>query len=151
MEGIQNIRDVFSKLHDGTIIEYGSDKSSLTLKVSCQYLAERLDPTFEIFFVELAEVSGLTFVPWMNPFDLEQQYFVEINDIFQAELDILSAEIEQGFVKVSCNQRDPVFNYCGGILYISCKDIRIYDQNRIGLTIERLNQICNEYWDEFAG
>jgi hypothetical protein len=86
----------------------------------------------------------------MNPIELEQEYFIELKDIFQTGLDILSAEIENGIVKVSCNQSDTSFDYCGGTLYICCKDSKIYDQSKSELTIDRLDQICKEYWDEFA-
>ena len=150
MANAENIRDVFSVLHDGTIIEWAGDKNLLTLKIGCQYLAERIDSTFENFFVELFNINRLALVPWMNPIELEQEYFVELKDIFQAELDILSADIENDLVKVICNQRNVDFDYCGGTLYINCNEIRIYDQERNELTMERLDQIGREYWDEFA-
>lgn len=150
MTNTENVRDIFSILHDGTIIGWEGDKSLLTLKVGCQYLAERIDPAFETFFIKLTDISRLALVPWMNPIELQQEYFVELSDIFQTELDILSTEAENNLVKVSCNQRDISFNYCGGTLYIACKDIKVYDQNRNEVSIEKLDQICKEYWDEFA-
>jgi len=113
-------------------------------------LAEGIEPTFEDFFIELVGINKLALVPWMNPIELEQEYFVELRKIFQAELDILSAEIEGDSVKVSCNQSNTKLDYCGGTLYISCNGIKIYDQNRTELTIDRLDQISKEYWDDFA-
>ena len=110
MSSTENVRDIFSILHDGTIIGWIGNRNLLTLKVGCQYLAERIDPKFDDFFIELINISKLVLVPWMNPIELEQEYFVELNDIFQAELDILSAEIENDFVKVSCNQSDTSFD-----------------------------------------
>lgn len=146
----ENVRDIFSIFHDGTIAGWKGDKSSLTLKIECQYLAEKIDPTFEDFFVELTDIGKLVLVVWMNSIELEQEYFVELKDIFQAELEILSAEIENDLIKVSCNQSDTTFDYFGGTLYISCKDIKVFDQNRVELTIDRLDQICKQYWDKFA-
>ena len=150
MTNTEKVRDIFSILHDGTIIGWAGDKSLLMLTVGCQYLAERIEPTFEDFFIELVGINKLALVPWMNPIELEQEYFAELREVFQAELDILSAEIEDDSVKVSCNQSNTNFDYCGWTLYISCNGIKIYDQIRTELTIDRLNQISKEYWDDFA-
>jgi hypothetical protein len=147
---IENLRDIFAILHDGTIVEWNGDRKFLALKVGCQYLAEKIDTSFEYFYIDLIDIGKIALVPWMNPAELEQEYFVEPRDIFQAELDILSADVENDLVQVSCNQRDSGFDYCGGTLYIDCKDIKIYDEQRNELTIERLDQICKEYWEEFA-
>ena len=150
MTNTEDIRDIFSIPHDGTITGWEGDKQLLTLKIGCQYLAERINPAFEYFFVELTGICRLTLVPWMNPAELEQEYFVELKDIFQAELDILSAEVENDFVKVSCNQGDSTFDYCGGTLYVGSEGIKIFDESKSELSIDRLDQICREYWDEFA-
>jgi len=146
----KNIRDIFSILHDGSIIGWTGDKNLLTLKIDCQYLAKIIAPTFEHFFIELTDINKLVLEPWMNQIDLDQECFVELKDIFQAELEILSAEVENDFVKVSCNQSDISFDYCGGTLYIDCKSIKIFDQNKAELTIDKLDEVCKEYWEEFA-
>jgi hypothetical protein len=146
----EKIRDVFAILHDGVIESWTGDKKELTLKIGCQYLAERVDPSFEFFFVVLFDVDRFALVPWMSPIDLEQEYFTELKDIFQAELDILSADIENDLVKVSCNQRDSTLNYCGGFLYMSCIDVKVFEQKKAELSIEFLDSICREYWDDFS-
>ena len=150
MTNTEYVRDIFSILHDGTIVEWTGNKDFLTLKIGCQYLAEKLDPTFEYFFIDLIDISKLALVPWMNPITLEQEYFVELKDVLQAELDILSAEIDNDSVKISCTQRDSNFHFCGGALYINCKGSKVYDQNKNEVAIDKLHQICNEYWDEFG-
>ena len=126
------------------------DKNRLTLKIGCQYLSERIDPSFDFFFLDLFDVSRLALVPWMNPIELEQEYFAEFKDIFQAELDILSADIEEDFVKIFCNQSDPDFNYSGAVLYLNCAEIKIFDQEKRELTMDVLDNICKEYWDDFS-
>jgi hypothetical protein len=145
---LQNVADVFSILHDGTIVGWNGDEENLTLAIECQYLAVKINPSFDRFYVELININNLSLSPWMNPFDLKQEYFVELKKIFQAELEILSAEIEDNIVKVSCNQHNLDFNFCGGILYLNCFDIRVYDQDRRELSIEELNAICKSYWNE---
>jgi hypothetical protein len=149
MTNIENIRDLFSILHDGTILNWKGNKKSLTLEVGCEYLAERIDPSFEVFFIELTDILRLALVPWMKN-ELEQEYFIELGDIFRARLNISFAEIENEFVKVSCSLSDNSFDYCGGPLYIYCKGIKVYNQDKIELTIDKLSQISKEYWDEFA-
>ena len=84
----------------------------------------------------------------MNPPDLQQITIVEASDIFQAELEILSAEIENDFVKITCLQANTGFKYSGGTLLLSCKAIKILDQDRRELTINEFDQICKEYWEE---
>ena len=150
MTNIETVQNIFSILHDGTITGWTGDKNLLTLKVSCQYLAEKINPTFEDFFIELVDITKLSLEPWMNPIELEQEYFVEPKEMFEAELEILSAEVENDCVKVTCNQHDTSFDYCGGTLYISCEDINVYDQNKKELTIDKLDEICKEYWNKFA-
>jgi len=150
LKNLEKIKDVFEILHDGTIVSWAGDKNALTLKIGCQYLSERIDPSFDFFFLELFKIERLALVPWMDPVELEQEYFVDLKDIFQAELDILSAAIEEDFLKVFCNQSASSLNYCGGILYLKCADIKVFDQQMRELTIDFLGNICKEYWDDFS-
>ena len=46
----QDIIDIFSILHDGTIEGWTGDSSKLVLTVSCFYLAELIDKNFEYFY-----------------------------------------------------------------------------------------------------
>ncbi|WP_291116977.1 hypothetical protein [Flavobacterium sp. UBA6135] len=148
MTANQDIRDIFSILHDGRITAWSGDKYSLTLTVDCEYLAERIDKSFDKFFVELTELDELFLLTWPNPFDLPVQTLSELNDIFKAELEILSADIKDGKVIIACNQHDTDFDYCGGNLIISCKTIKVFDQNRSELTIEEFDTICKSYWND---
>jgi hypothetical protein len=86
----------------------------------------------------------------MNPAELEQEYLIELEDIFKANLDIHSAENDNDLIKVSCNQRDSNFDYCGGFLYIACEDIEVFDQSGSEITTNRLDEIFKEYWADFA-
>ncbi len=150
MTNTEKIRDIFAILHDGSIVFWTGDKKRLTLKIACKYLSERIHPSFDFFFLDLFDIDRLALVPWMNPIDLEQEYFAELKDIFQADLDILSADIEEDFVKVFCNQSNPDFNFCGGTLYLNSADTKIFDQEMRELTIDFLGNICKGYWDEFS-
>ncbi|MDR2834646.1 MAG: hypothetical protein LBV69_00395 [Bacteroidales bacterium] len=150
---LNDLRDIFSILHDGNICAGIGNKKQLTLKVECQYLAELIDQRFEYFYIELAEVNILHFIPWMNPAELEQITLTKIPEIFNVNLEILSSELDTDLncVKIICNQHDISINYCGGIIFLGCESVRIYDQEKHELTIEILDKICNKYWNEIFG
>lgn len=148
MSATENIRDIFSILHDGTISGWTGDSNLLTLTIDCQYLAERIDKSFDRFYVDLIQIDNLYLTTWPNPFDSPVLTLTDLKEIFKAELEILSAEIKENLVVVSCNQHDTGFSYCGGNLTINCMAIRISDQNRNELTIDEFENICNGYWTE---
>ena len=150
MTAIEDIRDIFSILHDGTISAWTGNKDLLVLTVNCQYLAERIDKSFDKFYVELTNIDKIELDPWPNPFDIPTIIKTDFADIFQAELEILSAEIKNNAVVLACNQHNTDFDYCGGHLTINCKAIKIFDQNNNELTIDHLDKICNDYWDQRA-
>lgn len=148
MTATQDIRDVFSILHDGVISAWSGDKSLLTLTVECKYLAKRINKSFDIFYVELAQVENMFFSTWPNPPDLPVQILTDPVDIFKADLEILSADIKDEVVIVTCNQDYPDFDFSGGTLIISCRIIKVFDQNKDELTIDQFDKICNSYWEE---
>ncbi|SFN21995.1 hypothetical protein SAMN05428949_1988 [Chitinophaga sp. YR627] len=86
----------------------------------------------------------------MNPITLPQILLTEIEDIFKASLEILSADIENEFVKITCNQHNTDFDYCGGTLLLNCKTIKIFDQGNCQLTLAEFGDICKGYWDDFS-
>ena len=150
MTVIEDIRDIFSILHDGTISAWTGDKNLLTLTVDCEYLAERIDKSFDKFYVELINVDKLELDPWTNPIDLPTIVKFDYADIFKAELEILSADIKEDVVVITCNQHDTNFDYCGGNLTICCQAIKVFDQNKNELTIDQFEEICKNYWDEWS-
>jgi hypothetical protein len=149
LKNLEDIRDVFSIFHDGIISNYSVNNELLKLEIDCEYLAKKIDKSYSRFFIELEKIKKIEFNPWMNPINLPQKIFTKIEDVFQANLEILSAEIENEIVKITCNQHNLDFEYCGGTLLINCKNVKIFDENIIELTIDELNKICEEYWNEF--
>lgn len=150
MTTTENIRDIFSILHDGTIAYFSGDKKLLTLIVDCSYLAQRIDKSFDNFYVDLIGVKNISLTTWPNPTTLPSKTLTEMKDIFEAQLEILSADIKADNVIVSCGQYDTSYNYSGGNLTINCEAIKIYDQNKNELTIDNLDAVCKSYWDEFS-
>ena len=150
MTATEDIIDVFSILHDGTISAWTGDKDLLTLTVHCEYLAQRIDKSFDKFYVELINVDKLELDPWTNPIDFPTIVKTDYADIFKAELEILSADINDDVVTVTCNQHNTDHDYCGGNLKISCKAIKVFNQNKNELTIDQFGEICKNYWDEWS-
>ena len=147
-KALENIRDIFSIFHDGTIKTWNGNHELLKLKIDCEYLAKKIDEDFKVFYVEFSHFEKLEFIPWMNPINKSQISFITTEDIFQANLEILSAEIENEAVKITCNQLDTNFDYYGGALFMNCKSVKVFDEKNNELTIEILDKVCNEYWNE---
>lgn len=150
MTATVDIRAIFSLLHDGTISAWTGDKDLLTLTVDCEYLAERIDKSFDKFYVKLFNIDILELDPWTNPVDLPTIIKTDFADIFKAELEILSADIKDDAIVVTCNQQNTDFDYCGGNLTISCKAIKVFDQNKNELTIDQFGEISKNYWHEWS-
>lgn len=149
MTAKENIREIFSILHDGTITRWKGNKDKLTLAIDCLYLAERIDNSFDKFYVQLFNIDKLELDPWTNSIEIEKVIKTDFEEIFKAELDILSAVINDDAVIVSCQQYNRDFDYSGGNLKINCEKIKVFDQNKNELTIKQFGEICKSYWDEF--
>lgn len=150
MTATEDIRDIFSILHDGGISAWAGDKELLTLTVECKYLAQRINKTFDRFYLDLSGIHKMELSTWPNPFHLPVTIKTDLADIFQAELEILSADIKGEAVVIDCNQHDTDFDYCGGNLTISCQTIKVFDQNKNELTIDQFDEICKGYWEEWS-
>ena len=142
----QKVIDTFSILHDGVIESWTGSKEKLTLKISCRYLAELLNKDFEYFYIVIDKIEKIQFSPWMNPINKKQKLFSELNDIFQAELEILSSEKKEADSLIVCNQHNTAFDFCGGDLTLRCGEIKIFDQQMKYLEIDKLEEICDQYW-----
>jgi hypothetical protein len=149
MTATEDIESIFSFLHDGTISAWTGNKNLLVLTVDCEYLAERIDKSFDKFYIELHKIKKIELDPWANSTDIPAVIKSDLVDIFKAELGILYAEINDDAVVVTCDQTDKDFDYCGGNLTINCEIIKVFDQNKNELTIDQFEEICKNYWDEW--
>ena len=147
---LNEMADVFSIFHDGVISGYTGDENLLRIEIYCEYLAKRVNPSYRYFYVEFEGIEKLEFLPWMNPIELPQISMKEAKDIFQAPLEILAAEIENDYVKIYCNQHNSGLGYSGGTILLNCTSAKVFDQGNNAITIEKLTNICNGYWDDFS-
>lgn len=150
MTTLLNIQNIFNIFHDGTIETWNGDKSKLTLKISCLYLAQRINKSYEYFYLELINIDTITLNPWTIPIDAQDIIKTNLQEIFETELEILNAEIENGSVEISVAQSNSNINYSGGILTLNCQEIKIYDHQKVLINLEYLEDICNQYWDGFG-
>lgn len=150
IQGLENVRDIFSIFHDGTIVEWKKQGSNLELVVEIQYLAERVCKSYDTFSVVLHNIKDISFETWPHVKETSPWVISDIHEIFKPELEILSAEIEGGLHKIVCNQHSTAFEYCGGYLKFSCVVAVVKDPGGKEYSIEELDKICNEYWEAWA-
>ena len=150
IEGLENINTMFSVFHDGEINRCVKTNSHLEFGVHIQYLAERINPEFRTFSVALEGVEGLYFTTWPDDANAEPDVIADVGSICTKELEILSGEIENGFIKVACNQPLPGLGYCGGFLHLKAKSAVVKDEAGKQYSIDELCSLSNGYWDEWA-
>ncbi|TBO40049.1 hypothetical protein [Pedobacter kyonggii] len=104
MQIIDKVADVFNILHDGSIKKWLNNEHVLTLKISCQYLAELIHPDYNFFFIDLVGARIVELEPWWDNI-MENDILIKLEEIFAGELEILSAKVVEDKVQVACNQR----------------------------------------------
>lgn len=144
----ETIVDTFCTFHDGDIIFDKEEESNQIWKIDCQYLAEMINPKYNHFWIKIYNYSFIQFHPWMNPIDLPEEVWTNMEGIFQTELEISSAEKKDNKVVILCNQHNSDFNFCGGELLLECKGIEVFDQEWNKIEFEQLRKICNSYWNK---
>ncbi|HZG00720.1 MAG TPA: hypothetical protein VEY71_06940 [Chitinophagales bacterium] len=150
MTALEETEEVFSIFHDGSISSWQGDKSLLRLEIDCPYLAERLDKSYDHFYIELVNVRTIELQPWKNPIAADPIIVKELNEIFEGDLEILSAESSNETVVVTCQQWNTKLDYRGATLIVGCEQIRIYDQSNKELSLDRLQDICKDYWEDWS-
>jgi hypothetical protein len=101
----------------------------LLLTVQIRYLAQRIDPAFTTFAVQLRLVEALRFSTWPKDSAAPPEVLREARAIFSPELDILSGESSDGLVRVACNQPSPQATYRGGELVFRAASAVVRDQD----------------------
>jgi len=143
------IENIFATFHDGGITDWKGDLKQLTLKIECQYLGQEFQDDFENFYLIINNIKHIELEPWMNPIKLEKINKTELNDIFKAELEIGYAETINGIVKISCNQHDTEFDYCGGNLFLKAESIEIKNHLKQNIKPIDLYNANDSYWNKF--
>lgn len=146
MSLLQDIADIFSGFHDGVITAYEGNYEKLLLTVECSYLAERINPDYERFYVEGLNLRKIELHTW-RPDNHSEKILFDLKKIFQTELEISRATVIDDDVLVHCYVDDIDYDYSGGALCLNCSDVKIYDQGHTLLTADFFNEIVGGYWD----
>lgn len=147
MKSLKELGDVFSIFHDGTIIEYSGTLPTVTLKISCLYLAEMIDKNYEYFYLTLLNVEKLELQTWPTLKNENGTVLDDLNGIFQVELEILRGKINsEKEIEVNCLHIDSIAEYSGGDLIIKYSDFEIFDHNKNFISIKELEGIATDYW-----
>ena len=150
IEGSENIKDIFSIFHDGGIVNVHLEKDVLFMEVEIQYLAELIYPNFRKFSVVLNCIENIRFSTWPGDLKSDPEVLTDIDTIFKPELEILEGNIKDGEMQIICNQHLPDFDYCGGELYFTASFAEVFDEAGKSYSINELDTLCKEYWDEWA-
>lgn len=150
IEGLENVRDIFSIFHDGTISSCTVNGDELTLEIAIQYLAERVKPEFRKFKIRLFGVSSVRFSTWPSDLKSEPAVLTDIQRIFEADLEILEGNLNDDEIEVVCNQCSAELAYCGGELRFRCLGAEVMDESGRVFSIEELNELCKGYWDDWS-
>ncbi|MCP4550825.1 MAG: hypothetical protein GY834_02025 [Bacteroidetes bacterium] len=106
IEGKENICEVFSIFHDGDITYHEISGNNLLLEIEIQYLAQRIDETFIKFILTLNNICNISFEPWLDETDEGKVILTKLEEIFNPELEILSAEKQENKIKVACSKTE---------------------------------------------
>ena len=150
IETSEEICAVFSIFHDGVIFRSSLDDNRLILAVRIKYLAERVNPAFEQFIVQVTGVANITFTTWPNDCRSKPTVIQEFRSIFKPELQILEAKPRDRQIEVICNQAATDFDYSGGELCCGAASIDVSDEAGKNYSVDELSKLCKEYWDNWG-
>ena len=150
IEGSEDIRDIFSFFHDGSITHAKRVGSDLILEVEIQYLAKRINSSFEKFYIRLVNVRDIRFTTWPRDSQSPPLEIADTSLIFKPELEILEVHNEEGAIQVICLQSSPGFNYVGGELYLQADFAQVTDEAGSHYSMDELRSLCKGYWHDFS-
>lgn len=144
----EQISDVFTGFHDGTIMSCRGIENGYRFTVDCLYLAGRLNPDFEVFYVDVFDVVLISFDPWIAE-GQEIASETTFEDIFLYEPEIGYSDEKNGEIIMSF-RIDDVNAYVGATVTFTSSKIVLYDQNNQILELDDFFRLVRSYWDSFG-
>lgn len=140
------LASLFTILHDGTIESFTGNTKKLNLKISCQYLAELINPSFEYFYIQLIEIDFIELQTFKNISNFENFEKTAVvltapSDIFNEEIDLYRAETNNGHVEINCWQVNIGLNYIANCLRLNCERFTVQDHDHNLINIELLKNL----------
>jgi hypothetical protein len=147
---LHDMAEVFETLHDGSVARSELRAGTLQLEVQIEYLARRIAPNYRSLRLKLHAVRDIAFHPWSKSDQLLLPAMTDVTAIFQPPLEILSCEVEDGKLQISCNQPSPQYPYVGGELRFHADAMEVSDEAGRPLPLEELRSLCESYWSEWS-
>lgn len=145
---IENIAQVFSIFHDGTIESATVGGSGVEMKIEIQYLANRIDKSFSSFDLELNGCEGFRFAPWCDQNEQKIDEITNFEEILRLDLEILSAKAAGTEVHVNCLAHSGHKSVSGGFLVFGATELLIFDESKRPISLPTLRSVCDGYWRE---
>ena len=137
--------DIWNVLHDATVLEAsGNIHEDVVLRLECDYLRERFEPSGAEFFLKLVACSRFDFESW----DEGQDLLTDIRQIGTLRLWILSADSMSDHCKVHCSRQ--VRDAAGGTLRVATKSAELRLDSGRAVSIAEIKQVASDYWEEFS-
>jgi len=146
IQGLGIISDIFTIFHDGEIACCEPNGDALRLEVEIEYLAERINPAFRKFTIQLYGVEDLRFQTWPRDPQSHPEILRDLKVISKSELGILQGNIKEGQIQVICDQHAPEFDYCGGELFFTAESVEVFDESGKSYSMKALDELCEGYW-----
>ncbi|MBK1880683.1 hypothetical protein [Pelagicoccus mobilis] len=146
-----DVPDIFNIFHDGTMTDVHTREGTCTFKVQIPYLANRIKKDHTFFRVSLENASILKFLGWPRKFERkEKEAIFSFDEIFSTNLEILESNEKAESFEVICNIADLDSDFCGGELHLNCSQAIVLDEDGREWTIDDLDILCKEYWNEWS-
>ena len=136
---MHQVREILNVFQEGIIEGLAWKDKDLNFKIECRYLADQINPDYSYFYAVLKNVEDFYFVPW----DDTMIEIRDIDEIRRIKPDILSAELEDNYVKVYSNCQEV---YSGGNFFIFAKSMRVFDEDLQELHLNDLADLADKYW-----
>lgn len=145
---IENIASIFSVFHDGIIQNHKFEGRDLSLTVSVLYLAQRINPAFSHFTLELQNVEGLCFRAWTETATLASPIY-DVVPLLGDACQILGGKVCDKKIHVECSLDQNATGYFGGELIFTCTAANIYDEGSKSYSTDVLISLAKAYWEDW--
>ncbi len=143
----ETMAQVFSNLHDGTLyLDMTPTEAYHCWKVDCEYLAERIQPQYTLFWIKVYGLKKFVFHPWLRDLEAPEIVLTAPTALSQIALGIYEATVKEGEVTLVLEDSYEAANFAGGTLVIACQGIELLDQAWKPIEAVALGKLANAYW-----
>lgn len=145
----EQISDVFTGFYDGTVISCEAIENGYRFTIDCLYIAKRLNPEFEVFYVDIFDVALISFDPWLSE-EEKKNFKVTFEQAFLYEPEIAVSDEKNDEITIILRIDYIDVPYPGAEVTFKAKDISMYDQENKKLDLADFFGLVSSYWDSFG-